>query len=72
MRYELTAVLPKTLEVSEYQIEAADDSVAMFQAIDLIMDMAYQYKNGPWAKGSITLRDAHGAIVAEMPAKEDK
>lgn len=47
-----------------------DDSTdATIGAVMEIMSLAYEDKEGPWAKGRILLLDPEGEVLHEMPAK---
>lgn len=65
--YTLTATLDRN--TNRKTIQAPNESLAMMQAIDHIMDKAWQNKNGAWAKGAIKLTDNQGNLVAEMGEK---
>jgi hypothetical protein len=64
-RYTLTAELDGCIQYEG--IIAGNDSEAMFDAISIILDRAYQ-KTNAWSKGEIKLIQ-DGKVVAEMGAK---
>jgi hypothetical protein len=66
--YQLTATIDSTNDEA-YVFEASSDEEATITAIDYIMDTAYADKNGPWAKGAITLTDPDGNVLRTMDAK---
>ena len=65
--YVLTATLGSVSE--EVVLTDVDEESATFEAINLIMDKAYADKQGPWAKGAITLVDPAGNVLQSMDAK---
>lgn len=65
--YTLTAELNG--DTRTVKIEAFDDTSATIEAITVIMDTAYEDKEGPWAKGAIELIDPQGEILHSMEAK---
>ena len=66
--YQLTATIDSTNDEA-YVFEASSDEESTITAIDYIMDTAYADKNGPWAKGAITLTDPDGNVLRTMDAK---
>jgi hypothetical protein len=66
--YQLTATIDSNNDEA-YVFEASSDEEATMTAIGYIMDTAYADKNGPWAKGAITLTDPDGNVLRTMDAK---
>jgi hypothetical protein len=66
--YQLTATIDSNNDEA-YLFEASADDEATMTAIGYIMDMAYADKQGPWAKGAITLIDPNGNVIHTMSAK---
>jgi hypothetical protein len=52
------------------KIDSPSDEQAVMEAINIIMDNAYDDKAGAWAIGAITLTDEHGYILQSMESKE--
>lgn len=65
--YRLEATLDTT--IAEVILDAVSDDEATMDAIGVIMDNAYADKNGPWAKGAISLIDPNGNVIHTMDPK---
>ena len=67
--YQLVATLDNNNDEA-YLFEASSDEEATITAIGVIMDNAYADKQGPWARGAITLTDPEGNVIQTMDAKK--
>jgi hypothetical protein len=68
MMFTLTALLDGYPgEVVSFDTE--DSLAATIEGTMIILDKAYVDKQGPWAKGEITLRDEDGNVLHRMDAK---
>lgn len=65
--YKLTAKLGN--KKSTRTLWATDGDYATLEAIGVIMDLAYKDKDGPWARGAITLTAPNGEVIREMAEK---
>jgi|DEB0MinimDraft_3_1074331.scaffolds.fasta_scaffold372701_2 hypothetical protein len=65
--YEIHATLGR--QISGVTFSAPSDDQAIMEAVDIIMDRAYDDKSGPWALGSIALTNSQGETLQTMEAK---
>lgn len=65
--YVLTAT--KDGHTNAHAIKAENTLIATMEAIEYILDHAYEDKTGSWATGHIKLIDPYGNIMQEMEAK---
>ena len=65
--YEIHATLGS--RISGVTFSASSDDQAILEAVDIIMDRAYDDKTGPWAMGAISLVNSDGEVLQSMEAK---
>ena len=65
--YEIHATLGN--QISGVTFSAPSDDEAIIEAVNIIMDRAYDDKSGPWAVGSVALTNSEGEILQTMEAK---
>tara|TARA_R110000803_G_scaffold11479_3_gene34226 strand:+ start:765 stop:977 length:213 start_codon:yes stop_codon:yes gene_type:complete len=66
-KFVINAILNNKTESLSFQ--AADSGSATMQAIGIIMDKAYEDKQGAWGMGHISLLDSKGNVLHEMESK---
>ena len=67
---EYTLTAESNTDTIILKLEAPSDAEAMMEAVNIIMDKAYDDKAGAWAMGAITLTDKHGSVIQTMESKE--